>query len=234
MLKGGAVIVGPKPSRSPSLVNYPECDDEIRKLADELWGTTGEDPSGGRVFGKGQVFSGCSAGEVLSGMGVAPDFECSASRSVEDVRYTHRIAGDTHIYFVASGYPEEQELRCSFRVTGKIPELWRADTGKMEVASNYSIENGRTTVNMKMDPSGSVFVIFRKPAGRSRSASPRTSESRSPPPKGPWDVAFPPGLGAPGSDIQQSDVMDAIAGFRDTILFGNRNVPARRSFFHQR
>ena len=30
--------MGPKPKKSPSLENYPACDAEVAKIADELWG----------------------------------------------------------------------------------------------------------------------------------------------------------------------------------------------------
>jgi hypothetical protein len=36
LAKAGAKVIGPTPSRSPSLQNYPRCDDEVRRLAAEL------------------------------------------------------------------------------------------------------------------------------------------------------------------------------------------------------
>ena len=38
LVPGGATVVGPKPTRSPSLANYPAADDEVRALAADLWG----------------------------------------------------------------------------------------------------------------------------------------------------------------------------------------------------
>ena len=38
LLQAGATIVAPKPDSSPSLRSFPECDHEVRRLADELWG----------------------------------------------------------------------------------------------------------------------------------------------------------------------------------------------------
>ena len=37
LIKAGATVIGPKPIESPSLKGYPRCDEEVRKLADELW-----------------------------------------------------------------------------------------------------------------------------------------------------------------------------------------------------
>ncbi|MBM4155170.1 MAG: hypothetical protein FJ221_09100 [Lentisphaerae bacterium] len=39
LLEDGATVMGPRPLASPSLSGYPACDDRVRKLADELWGT---------------------------------------------------------------------------------------------------------------------------------------------------------------------------------------------------
>jgi hypothetical protein len=57
LVEAGATIVGPKPANSPGLGGFPECDLEIRSLADELWGT-GDVPA--RLtehrLGNGRVF----------------------------------------------------------------------------------------------------------------------------------------------------------------------------------
>jgi hypothetical protein len=37
LVKDGATVVGVPPQRSPSLENYPECDNEVRRLAAEIW-----------------------------------------------------------------------------------------------------------------------------------------------------------------------------------------------------
>jgi hypothetical protein len=51
----------------------------------------------------------------------------------------------------------------AFRVAGKRPEFWRADTGQIEFAPVYSEDGTRTTVPLRMGPAESVFVVFRKP-----------------------------------------------------------------------
>ena len=50
------------------------------------------------------------------------------------------------------------------RIAGKVPELWHPDSGKMEMPALYHEQDGRTTVPIHFDPSGSVFVIFHRPA----------------------------------------------------------------------
>ena len=50
----------------------------------------------------------------------------------------------------------------SFRVTGRVPELWFADTGRIVEAPVWREQGGRTIVPLDFDPAGSVFVVFRR------------------------------------------------------------------------
>jgi hypothetical protein len=38
LIRAGATVVGAPPRKSPSLSGYPQCDDEVQKLAIEIWG----------------------------------------------------------------------------------------------------------------------------------------------------------------------------------------------------
>ena len=55
----------------------------------------------------------------------------------------------------------ESTVDATFRVAGKAPELWYAETGTSEPVS-YKIADGRTTVPLHLEPWGTVFVVFRK------------------------------------------------------------------------
>ncbi len=138
LVQGGATIIGPKPQRSPSLAGYPKCDDEVRKLADSL-----------TIWNKPLALD------------VPADFE-TADKGLMSI---HRRTDDADIYFVSNQRYSANTADCTFRVSGKLPELWHPDSGRMETASIWSMRDGRTTVHLNFDPAGSVFVIFRKPAG---------------------------------------------------------------------
>ena len=38
LVAAGATVVGPRPTMSPSLADYPHCDDEVQRLGAEMWG----------------------------------------------------------------------------------------------------------------------------------------------------------------------------------------------------
>ena len=159
LVEAGATVIGPRPLKSPSLIGYPKCDEEVQRLGRELWG----DCDGQRVkenrYGRGRVVWGLAPEDVLQQSGVQPDFICDLPW-----RFIHRSSGDAEIYFVANGQPFEATATCAFRVAGKLPELWSPDTGRIERAGVYEEKDGVTRVALTLEPSGSVFVVFRQAA----------------------------------------------------------------------
>ncbi|MBR5605674.1 MAG: hypothetical protein IKW70_04505, partial [Verrucomicrobia bacterium] len=77
---------------------------------------------------------------------------------------THRTTGKTDIYFVSNQKYQYDTADCTFRVCGKVPELWHPDTGVIEKAPVWSQQGDSTTVRLQLEPAGSVFVIFRDSA----------------------------------------------------------------------
>lgn len=155
LVRAGATVIGTKPEKSPGLSGYPQCDDEVKALAQEIWG----DCDGVRVrahrYGQGRIICGISPEKVLAGSSVQPDFASTGS-----LRFIHRATKDSDIYFVSN--PEQIAVTTSatFRVSGRAPELWWPDTGKIERAPVYQQKNGTTSVVLPLGPSGSVFVCF--------------------------------------------------------------------------
>jgi hypothetical protein len=98
---------------------------------------------------------------LLERAGVPPDFAFTSADSTAGLRYIHKRIGDTDVYFVANKNPYDTEAVCSFRVTGKQPELWRPDTGRTAPAAAYATKAGVTEIPLRFEPSGSLFVVFR-------------------------------------------------------------------------
>jgi hypothetical protein len=165
LVAAGATVIGPRPEKSPSLADYPHCDEQVQKLAAELWGDCDGQTVKERPFGKGRIVWGLTPEQVLAKDGTPPDFAAVGTRT----RWIHRRSGDSDIYFVANGgkgFVEE----CAFRVAGRQPELWLPETGKVIKAAYYEEAGGCTRVAVNLEPAGSVFVIFR---GKAAPASDR-------------------------------------------------------------
>ena len=161
LVHAGATVVGPKPVKSPSLSGYPKSDDEVRRIANEVWGACNGTTVQENRFGKGRVIWGKTSEEVLRSDGVPLDFAAATKSPRGMIRYTHRVVDDADIYFVASKSPEPEEAVCAFRIQGKRPEFWFPDTGRIEYPATYDEVDGVTRIPIRFEPNGSLFVVFR-------------------------------------------------------------------------
>jgi hypothetical protein len=196
LLEQGAVVVGNRPTDSPSLADDPA---EWKKIAESLWGRA-SNPRGIRRIGKGRLYIDVTPEEALAALGVPRDFDYTKPEPDANLMFLHRKLADGDLYFVSNRSDRAENLDAFFRVEGKAPELWDAATGEIRPAS-YSIVNGRTTVPLHLDPYGSTFVVFREPAKAASRTLPEPKEAvvagvdealnRD------WTVGFQPNRGAP-------------------------------------
>jgi (4-O-methyl)-D-glucuronate---lignin esterase len=161
LVRAGATVVGPRPQHSPSLEDYPECDAQVKKIAGELWGNCNGKTVLEHKYGKGRIVWGKPLAEVFAEESLKPDFEFHGASKATDLAYAHRVDGETDIYFVSNQRRQFDSAECTFRVSGKVPELWHPDTGVIEPAPIWNEANRRTTVFLQFAPAGSVFVVFR-------------------------------------------------------------------------
>lgn len=160
LVMAGATVIGPKPSRSPSMHGYPNADKEIALLAADLWPQAAG--AGERKVGKGRVIAGKSFETIFKEDAFAADFTENSKDS--DIRYIHRKTREGDLYFVSFQKEPAEELVLGFRVTGKIPEIWDPATGTMSDVLMYHDDGKSTSVSMRMANHDAKFIVFRKPS----------------------------------------------------------------------
>ena len=156
LVAAGAAVLGEPPLSAPGLTDYPQCDEQVKNLARQLWGERTEQE---RTFGNGRVFRGLSPEQALAKLGVPQDFTSDPA-----LNWIHRTVSGTEIYFVANPQPKQVMAMCGFRVTGLVPELWHPESGRTEPAGIWTEKNGRTTVALPLESYESVFIVFRQPS----------------------------------------------------------------------
>ena len=204
---GAKVVAQRRPIRAPGLMRAarwsaptngrarsPSAPQEYLALVDSVWA-------------KGVME--CSPTDVLKRLGIAPDFTCGR----KDVAWIHRRDGSADWYFVACGNSTNVSFEASFRIAGKVPEIWDAETGKIHDAAEWRVEGDRTVVALDFPPSGSAFVVFRRKmgngerrtgngergtgngergiGGRARIPAAPTTSVQQQEIAGPWKVTFP-------------------------------------------
>ncbi|MEO5597310.1 MAG: glycosyl hydrolase, partial [Novosphingobium sp.] len=139
LVEGGATVVGAKPEGSPSLSGDAA---EYTALTAKLWGGDGH-------VGKGRVINSGQIETALDQIGVAPDFRFTGGQADTQIPFIHRRFADGDSYFLANRMDRTEMIDAHFRVTGKAPELWHAESGTSEPVS-YRIENGETVVPLTL------------------------------------------------------------------------------------
>lgn len=193
LLLAGACVIGPAPKYSPSLSDYPAADRKVQALASELWGDQTESV---RTIGKGRLFMpATSLQPVLEALNVKPDMRVNSGTPV---LFIHRATDEGDIYFISNQSETPVDINPSFRVAGKLPELWNPLTAEIRLLPEFSCADGVTTVPVRLEGFESSFIIFRK------KGTPVKTTARNYPVKevlatvtSPWQVDFEKGKRGP-------------------------------------
>lgn len=197
LVHAGATLIGQKPEGTPSLADDAAA---FSKLADTLWSA---DAGKGRVIATSDLDAGLATAGVLPGV----RFD-GLSSSDARLPFVERAFDGGRLFFLSNPGKVTQTVTARFRVTGKAPELWDAETGTARPLS-YRIENGETFVPLTLAPDDAAFVVFRKDTTASTQTVAAPKASASAPITGTWTVTFQPGRGAPAQiEMQQLSRLD--------------------------
>jgi len=152
----GAVIYGPKPTEMMSVTDIKTNTVAFNKLANTLWGQSGENQ-----YGKGKVISGKPIGEVLKQLNVIPDLSTN-SNAPKEIMYIHKKMEDTDVYYVFNQQNKKLNREIVFRVTGKTPEIWNPENGSVSKLSIYSVEKNQIRIPVTFKPYESRIIVFKK------------------------------------------------------------------------
>ncbi len=194
LVRAGATVIGSRPQKSPSLVNYPRCDAEVKRIADKIWGDAPPVAHTNDVFIPPYPDYDTVAAR-LAAMNVPPDFESSGP-----LRYNHRHLKKAEVYFVSNPSSAHRDADCTFRAAEE-PELWDPITGKRRVLPHFQhTGDGRTLIRLSFEAHQSYFILFRQHlgeriglAGQANFQEAQTCSEIT----GSWEVSFQPGRGAP-------------------------------------
>ena len=166
--EGANILLGKRPDGPLGLEGYPE-DSEFREAVEGLWGGLDGVSKTSKRIGAGRVFFGAPIAEVLSEIGLAPDFEAflPGGKRAENIKYIHKKTEELDIYFVSN----QSEGGSPVLVTAKFaaecasPEIWDAESGKTSAAPVWKSGGNRTEIPLWLFPSQSLFVVFPRGAG---------------------------------------------------------------------
>lgn len=168
LVDAGIKVIGAKPEKSPSLADN---EAEFQKIANEIWA-------------KPNVIS-------FDKTNLQPDVIVSKTNNKILFRHRQIQSPATEIYWLDNRSDNPTDAEVSFRVTGKVPELWNPVTAKIEKVS-YQIKDGRTIVPLKFESWGAFFIVFGNTSANNASyTKPATTETTLTTVSTPWKITFP-------------------------------------------
>lgn len=195
---GLPIILCQDPVRSPGLANQPIADRIVAQVAKQLK----QCPS---------VVAGPLKDESLRRFGIESDLLINEQGSwASGIAWNHRSCPDMEVYFISNQKPISRILELSMRVKGVLPELWDPLTGQTCQATRWICANGRTSVPVRLEPNGSLFIVLRRPTEISG------SDGKDNWPdlrqvmviEGPWSVRFDPRIGGPNEPVTFERLQD--------------------------
>ncbi|WP_037300835.1 glycosyl hydrolase [Runella limosa] len=162
LVKAGVKVAGAKPVKSPSLADN---EVEYQQIANEIW------PS------------------IIPTVAVPTTPDVIISNAQNKILYRHRQTVSQDIYWLNNRSADATEAEISFRVSGKVPELWNPETGKVEKIS-YQIKEGRTIIPLRLESWGAMFIVFGNATSQQAYTKPATTETTVSSLSTPWKVKF--------------------------------------------
>src|SRR6185437_14430109 len=200
LVKAGAtILIDPATNyHSNTLTNAPEQDSIVKTVFARLLGSSKASHTGQSIIrlGLGRVIIGPWQHPTLESIGIRPDVITGSNA----IAYTHRITPDADIYFLSNQSASATDTTLSFHTSTRLPEFWDPLTGQVTTPANWRLGAYATQVQCRLQPHGSLFVVFRK------SANDHFGETGPEPhPKpvailaGPWSVQFDTAFGGPAT-----------------------------------
>lgn len=215
LVNSGLVILGPKPSRSPSLQNYPYADQEVQNLANQLWGNDKNEKISKSV-GKGKVMQGYNLTEALNMINLEKDLDIPQN---QPVLFTHRKTKDQDIYFITNQSAEKLNFNAKFRVNGKQAQVFDATNGTIRNLPQFTQSGNITTVPLQFAPYESYFIVFSDDINTNNKGENFPEPSLIATIDSPWLVSFEQGKRGPANPITFNSLTDWSTHVNDSIKY---------------
>lgn len=159
LVREGAHVYGPKPIDTLSLADRRESP-AFKALADRVWGGVDRKAVLSHAYGKGSVAWGRPIGQVLEEVQAHPQFAAFPAGE-HDFLFVERRVGDSDVFFVANQWNRAITRELSFRVAGRVPEIWDPETGRVTRPTAFRVEADRLRLPVRLAPYQALLFVFR-------------------------------------------------------------------------
>ncbi|MCH7408101.1 DNA-binding protein [Belliella sp. DSM 111904] len=234
---GATIMVDSPPTGSPSLALDQEGKGKYDELVNILW--KGYDPTHQTglnqwSIGKGKIIQLPYLQESLEDIGIPADVLARQKGRERNhgVAWSHRKSGQEEVYFISNQLEEKRQMEWTFRVTGKIPQIYDPVKDEYREVKNWVANNGNTTIPLTLDKNESLFVIFDKKTTKSRSSegSNDLKFSEFLRISSPWKVQFDPAYKGPTEEQEWTVLKDWSKNEKPSIRYYSGTASYQNQF----
>jgi hypothetical protein len=199
--QGATVLISDRPQKTPSksTTSISKYNDIVKELYDGEF--TSQNGLLVKSIGKGRVIKTPITTSNFNAIGLERDVIVSENNAhAKDIVWTHRKGEDFDIHFISNQKDQQRTINVSLRKSNYEPELWDAITGEMRVALDWMSKDGRVNLPIRLEPSGSIFIVLRKLANDKEEVKAGNNWIELTPLRpieSPWLVQFDPSFGGP-------------------------------------
>lgn len=141
----------------------------------------------------------------LSALGIPRDLEIheAGREAFNKVAFAHRSDANMDLYFLSNQSDTVRNLDLSFRMHGRIPEVFDPVDGQMRQVDTWATEHARTHFKLKLEAFQSLFVVFEQPTTSTGKSAPFVPERNVEAAglNGPWSVQFDTAFGGSSQPV---------------------------------
>lgn len=138
----------------------------------------------------------------FSTLGIPRDLDVQENNreAFDKLAFTHRADSSMDLYFLSNQSGQARTFDLSFRVAGRMPEIYDPTDGSVQAAPNWVSDGKRTKLSLRMEPYQALFVVFEKPAtvGEVKTAQEKVDTLAL---DIPWTVQFDTAFGGPAQPL---------------------------------
>lgn len=213
---GATIVIDEKPDHATGLKNSGDKDEKLAQVAEEIWGGAFSEIQSGagslqvKSLGKGRIVQGPVNAVSFEGLGIEKDLVAEENGNPARLAWTHRKGEGFDIYFISNQDDRSIQVNVSLPGTGRLPELFDPVTGEVRDAGVWKMENGRTSLPLRFEPNGSIFVVLQKNTSVKEGVSGKNWYELESTKKisGPWKIAFDPDFGGPSESVEFERLSD--------------------------
>ena len=229
--EGATIFVDEKPDLQPGMQS--EADHKKwQNVVDEIWNNNSNASTW--KIGKGTLIKLPYLGNDFASIGIQQDlyFPKLNRADSETIAWTHRKSNEEEIYFLSNQKGEKRNFDASFRVSGKIPELYNSVSDRRTLLSDWKIENGRTSIPIVLEANESCFIIFKENTKeiisnkKQNYAALETAQTLDEN----WEIQFDPEFHGPKEIVKTNKLFDWSTSTDDQIKYYSGTAIYKKEF----